>query len=175
MRDRLDFTQARIGGGLSVTPRAADAHALVGAVVEELELSFPERTIQVVREGDGAGAWDPDRLTQIVQNLLTNAIKYSPPDGCITVTVRCQASPLVLVVHNGGAPISAAKLPRVFESFERAGAELEANDRAGRSVGLGLYIVKQIVVAHGGTISIESTAESGTTVTVVLPTGVVVD
>jgi PAS domain S-box-containing protein len=162
----LDFTQARLGGGLRVERKPLDLHALTRQVVEEVQLSFPRRRLDVSHEGDGTGEWDPDRMAQVLTNLLTNALKYSPENTLVTVRTRGQQEVLTLEVHNLGGPISPELLPRIFAPLKRGkeGAEL-----SGRSLGLGLYIVDHVVRAHGGTVEVKSEASQGTTFTVRLP------
>jgi signal transduction histidine kinase len=166
IHDLLDFTQARLGGGLRVEPRPMDLHELLLGVLNEVEATHAGRELQFSRGEDGRGIWDQDRLAQVAQNLLTNAIKYSPEGTPIQVETRNEDGWLVLSVRNQGAPIPPERLSQLFEPLQRATSEL---DRAGRSVGLGLYIVKQVVDAHGGEIAVESTAGSGTVFTVRLP------
>jgi PAS domain S-box-containing protein len=166
VKDLLDFTQARLGGGLKIEPTPTDLHRVTRAVVEEVEAAWPGRDLELRHEGDGAGDWDADRLAQVVQNLVTNALKYSPADSLVHVTTRAEDGEVSLCVANQGPPIPADKLSGIFEPLQRATAEL---DKAGRSVGLGLYIVKRIVDAHGGHIGVVSTAEDGTRFTVQLP------
>ncbi|MBF5045264.1 PAS domain S-box protein [Aggregicoccus sp. 17bor-14] len=168
VRDLLDFTRARVGGGIPLERRPLDLHALVAGALEELEAAFPEREVRLRTEGDGHGAWDADRLVQVLENLVTNALKYSPEATPVQVHTRGEEGHVLLEVHNAGAPIAPELLPRIFEPLQRATAEL---DRQGRSVGLGLYIVKQLVEAHGGRVGVRSTAEEGTTFTVRLPRG----
>jgi signal transduction histidine kinase len=166
IRDLLDFTQARLAGGIPIERRAMNLHELIQGVLEEVEAAHADRELRVVRHGDGRGEWDPDRLGQVVQNLVTNALKYSPAGTPIRIETHVEYGHVVLSVHNEGAPIPPERLGRIFEPLQRASGEV---DRAGRSIGLGLYIVKQVVDAHGGTVSVESTAEAGTTFTVRLP------
>jgi PAS domain S-box-containing protein len=168
VRDLLDFTHARLGGGIPVQRRALELHALVRGVVEELEAAYPERVLRQVHAGDGQGAWDGDRLAQLVENLVSNALKYSPEDSAVEVRTRGEADAVVLEVHNAGEPIAPALLPRIFEPLQRA---TTAADGQSRSVGLGLYIVKHLAEAHGGRIAVRSTQEAGTTFTVWLPRG----
>lgn len=168
IRDLLDFTRARQGGGIPVFPRPCDLHELVHTVVDEVRAASPGRRLQVVEEsGSGAGTWDPDRLAQALSNLLGNALQYSPPDTPVRVASRCGEEGVVLEVHNRGTPIPPEQQPRIFEPLER-GVE-RPEDRGGRSIGLGLYIVRSIVQAHGGAVEVRSTAEDGTTFTVRLP------
>ncbi|MCI0574127.1 MAG: HAMP domain-containing histidine kinase, partial [Myxococcaceae bacterium] len=166
VRDLLDFTQARLGGGIQVTRRPLNLHALVRDVVEELQAVFPEREVRLLSKGSGEGAWDGDRLAQVVSNLVSNALKYSPVGTPVEVTTFGEDGSVTLQVHNSGEPIDPGNLSRIFEPMQRATALV---DQQSRSVGLGLYIVRHLVVAHGGTIDVRSTAEEGTTFTVRLP------
>lgn len=166
VRDLLDFTKARLGGGITIDPRPTDLHALVRGVKDETELAFPDRRVELRQEGDTHGDWDPDRIVQIVENLLTNALKYSPADTTVQLLTRADATTVSLHVHNAGPAITAPQLHRLFEPLQRAA---EHDDRTTRSVGLGLYIVKQLVEAHGGAITVDSSEVDGTTVTVTLP------
>ena len=112
VRDLLDFTQARLGGGITVSPRPADLHEVTRQMVDEVQTAFPEREVRFIASGDGRGSWDPDRLGQIVSNLVTNALSYSPPDtpgrGADAPAERPErtgaGSWLVLEVHNLGDP-----------------------------------------------------------------------
>ncbi|HYO67828.1 MAG TPA: HAMP domain-containing sensor histidine kinase [Archangium sp.] len=165
IRDLLDFTQARLGGGLLVVRTPGNVHTVVRQVVEETEEAHPGRTVQLEQSGSGDGLWDADRLAQVVGNLLSNAIYYSPPGTPVRVASRGEEETVVLTVHNEGTPISPEVLPRLFQPMQRG----KQGPTHGRSVGLGLYIVDQLVRAHGGTIEVASTVETATTFTVRLP------
>ncbi|MCI0670368.1 MAG: HAMP domain-containing histidine kinase, partial [Myxococcaceae bacterium] len=169
VRDLLDFTQARLGGGIQVTRRPLDLHALVRSVVEELEAVYPEREVRLMSEGKGEGAWDSDRLAQVVSNLVSNALKYSPRGTPVEVRTVGEDGSVTLQVHNAGEPIAPGLLSRIFEPMQRGSAQVDLQSLQSRSVGLGLYIVRHLVQAHGGTIDVRSTAEEGTTFTVRLP------
>jgi signal transduction histidine kinase len=166
IHDLLDFTRAHHGGGIPIQRRATDLHEVVRTTVDETQASRPDRSIAIVQSGDGAGEWDPDRLAQVISNLLSNALQYSPPDAPVSVETRGEEDFVVLKVHNTGAPIAQELLPRLFEPMER-GTEQAVNPE--RSIGLGLYIVRHIVLAHEGTVDVQSTATEGTTFTVRLP------
>ena len=168
VNDLLDFTQARLGNGLPVARAPMNLHDVVRQVVEELRMTSADRQIEVEAHGDGQGAWDPDRVGQATLNLVTNALKYSPPDGPVRVRTRGERDHVVLEVFNLGEPIAPVALPRLFEPLRRSSSHV---DRSGRSVGLGLYIVKQIAAALGGTIDVASSAGTGTTFTLALPRG----
>ncbi|MFL5343272.1 MAG: PAS domain-containing protein [Hyalangium sp.] len=164
--DLLDFTQARLGGGIRIQRRATNLHELTRQVLEESQAAWPERDIQVSQSGDGEGEWDPDRLAQVVTNLVTNALRYSTPGTPVQVSTRAEEDTVQLEVHNLGKPICEELLPHLFEAMKRGSHD---GASSGRSVGLGLYIVQQIVCAHGGTVSVQSSEAEGTTFTVQLP------
>ncbi|HLM43536.1 MAG TPA: ATP-binding protein [Myxococcaceae bacterium] len=165
IHDLLDFTQARLGGGIKAQRLPIDFHAIVRQVVEESQVSNPGRILRLTQTGDGRGECDADRLSQLVSNLLSNALHYSPPDSVVRIETRGEPEHLVLTVSNAGAPISSEVLPRLFQPMQRGvGGVSEA-----RSVGLGLYIVDQVVRAHGGSVSVQSSHEDGTAFTVCLP------
>jgi PAS domain S-box-containing protein len=166
IHDLLDFTRARLGGGIPVQPRPLDFHGLTQQTVDEVRLAHPERELQVVRHGTGQGEWDGDRLAQLVTNLVNNALAYSPAGTPVRVETRGEDGEVVLRVHNEGRPIPAELLPRLFEPMTRGE---QGCHPASRSIGLGLYIVSHIVRAHGGTVAVHSTASEGTTFTVRLP------
>jgi signal transduction histidine kinase len=164
--DLLDFTQARLAGKIAIERRDCNLQRLVDEVIAELEMSHAQRQLIVRHEGGGEGVWDPDRIKQVVQNLLVNALKYSPGDTPVCVTTQSQGEHIAIRVHNGGEPIAEEKLPVLFEPMQRAAGHVRD---AARSVGLGLYIVRQLVEAHGGTVSVRSSADEGTEFMVRLP------
>jgi signal transduction histidine kinase len=166
VRDLLDFTQARLGGGLPIQPEALDLHAFARQVVEEIQVAHPERVVRVEQHGNGRGVWDGDRIAQVLGNLLGNALHYSPADTPVEVRMLGEAGEVVLEVHNTGVPIPVEVLPQLFKPMQRGAATAQ---KSSRSVGLGLYIVDQVVRAHGGTITVKSTEAEGTTFTVRLP------
>jgi len=166
IRDLLDFTQARLGGGIPITRAPADLASVCGHVIEEVTAAWPERRIAATLPARLEVAVDVDRIAQVLTNLLSNALQYSPPGTEVTAVLREAGGQAVLDIHNHGAPIPAHFLPRLFEPLQRA---VVTDDRGSRSIGLGLYIVKQLVRAHSGTIEVVSTAETGTTFTVRLP------
>jgi signal transduction histidine kinase len=165
IRDLLDFTQARLGGGIPIDRKALDLRGLTVQVVDEVRLAYPDRSLEVVCGEEALGEWDPDRVAQVLTNLMSNALHYSPPGTPVRVTLRGEAEAVVLEVNNQGEPIPASVLPRLFEPLERG----TRKDQASRSIGLGLFIVKSIVLAHGGTVEVRSTAAEGTTFAVRLP------
>lgn len=165
IRDLLDFTQVRMGKALPMQRKPMDLHVLAQQVVDEMQLAAPERPLVLQCEGDGRGDWDADRIAQVLTNLLTNALKYSPADADIRIEARGEKEAVLLRVCNGGAPIPAHLLPTLFEPLTRG----TQTGGAQRSIGLGLFIVDQIVRSHGGTVEVHSTLEEGTAFGVRLP------
>jgi len=163
--DLLDFTKARAGGGLPVVRRAVDLHEVARHTVGEVQMSAPDRTVLFEASGDGRGSWDPDRLAQVVTNLVSNALSYSAPGSPIAVRTAGDGDWVALEVHNVGPVIPIDLVPTLFEPFSRG----KGRRTSQRSIGLGLYIVKQIAVTHGGTVETDSQAERGTTFRVRLP------
>lgn len=165
-RDLLDFTQVRMGGGLPVHRRPVDLHDLAQQVIEELRMSHPEREFRVESDGDALGEWDPDRMAQMLSNLLGNALQYSPANSRVTVRVHGEAPRVMVCVHNEGPPIPAEARERLFRPLQRARTD---GSNAERSIGLGLFIVKHIVESHGGSIDVTSREGQGTTFIAWLP------
>ncbi len=166
IRDLLDFTQARLGGGIPVERKPSDLHAQAGQVLDELRRQHPQRSIEFLATGDARGEWDPDRIDQVIVNLVSNAIAYSPSDSPVKVHSRGEARAVRIEVHNCGPGIPAERLSNLFDPMTRGAGQMDTNTR---SIGLGLFIVSSIVAGHGGQVTVSSSTESGTLFTVLLP------
>ncbi|MGQ3178377.1 MAG: sensor histidine kinase, partial [Blastomonas fulva] len=158
IEELLDFTQARVGQGLTVNRRAVDLHEVVDGALSELRLAYPGRTIEFASEGDSACVADADRLAQLIGNLVSNAAAYGQVDTPVFVRSSVAGATAEIVVRNLGAPISEAVLADMFEPMVRG----ETGSNTVRSVGLGLFIVREIARAHGGDMSVTSTVADGT-------------
>ncbi|MFP2962151.1 ATP-binding protein [Myxococcus sp. 1LA] len=169
--DILDFARTRLGGGLPVALQPMDLAEVCQATLEELQVSAPERTLVFEASGDTRGSWDPDRVAQVLGNLVANALQHGQENMPVCVTVRGEARDVVLEVHNAGEPIAGELLPRLFDPFKSAPVTTATQEvaRKKRSLGLGLYIVSQIVRAHGGRVEVRSNRDEGTTFTVYWP------
>lgn len=155
----LDFTLVRVGHGLTVVRKPVKLHELCFQLVEELKLAFPANVIQHVALGQDACEADPDRIAQLVGNLVANAVTYGELEGVITVWSIGDESGWRLKVNNQGEPIPSHMLSRIFEPLVRGGTA----GSSVRSVGLGLFIVKAIADAHAATMTVTSNRENGTT------------
>lgn len=161
--DLLDFTQARLGKGLGVSIEPMDLHHTISDAIDELALVHQGRALQHRTIGEGPCAADRNRLAQAVGNLVSNALAYGTPNEPVTVTSGV-GSTCFISVHNQGAPIPQDRQDLIFKPMTRG-----AEPSAGRSVGLGLFIVREIARAHGGEARVISTPLDGTTFTVSFP------
>jgi signal transduction histidine kinase len=149
-----DFTRARTGGGLPIQPRPSDLVAVVDEVLEEVRAAHPERTLERVLEGSErpAGLWDADRLEQVFENLVSNAIKYGDPQGTVRVILSQSEGRAHATVANQGPPLDEDVVAHLFEPFRRGSRSPPSKD----GLGMGLFICREIVRAHGGTITANS-------------------
>jgi signal transduction histidine kinase len=161
----LAFAQARHGEGLPIHRAVHDLGDIAAHVVEELEAAYPERSIELSTEGPVAGDWDGDRLAEVLSNLIGNAVQHGA-EAPVRVRVRGGEDGVVIEVHNDGPPIPPELMPRLFDPFRRGTTDVASRSR---SVGLGLYISRELVRAHGGNIEVVSQRDTGTRFTVRLP------
>ncbi len=164
IRDLLDFAQARLGGGLVLQRKECDVHQVAQTVLDEVLAANPARRVELECSGDTRGRFDGDRIAQLLSNLLENAIRYAPAGGVISVQVIGAAGEVSVGVHNGGPAIPEAERRAIFDPFRRG----ERAADGPRGLGLGLFIVEQIALAHGGRVEVMSSDLGGTTFRVAL-------
>ena len=134
-------------------------------LVQEMRSLHPSRAFVIKSSGDTIGLWDRPRIGQVFSNLVGNAVQYGFTDLPIDITVSGETDAVSLSVHNQGIPIPKDKIVGIFEAMVRGGAEVSGTT----NLGLGLYITKEIVSAHGGTIKVNSSEKDGTTFTALFP------
>jgi two-component system, sensor histidine kinase and response regulator len=165
IEDMLDLARARHKGGIPIVPKVFDMGELVARLVQERRGVCPERTIALETRGDLAGRWDEDRITQVITNLLGNALRHGDTARPVRVELDgTQADEVGLTIQNHGA-IPPEVLPFIFDPF-RSGRQLSARSEG---LGLGLYIVQQIVLAHRGRLEAVSSDGETTSFEVRLP------
>ncbi len=164
----LDFTRSRLGSGVPVIRTPMDLEKEAVHAVEEMTAANPGSAITLDATGDLRGNWDCARLSQVMQNLLGNAVQHGTAGSPITLTLLGERNAVLLRVHNRGPSIAASAMQGIFGPFKRLGA-CEAVTSPSASLGLGLYIAERIVTGHGGTIGVSSSDEEGTSFTVRLP------
>jgi signal transduction histidine kinase len=167
LADLLDFTSSQLGSRMPVHPTRCDAEAVCAEVVEEVRASSPRGRFTLEASGDATGEWDATRLRQLISNLLNNAVQHGKSEEPISTTLQVSEEEMTLTVHNEGQPIPPASVATLFDPMVRLAPEDQRRPHG--SIGLGLFICRQIAIAHRGEITVESSPESGTAFTVKLP------
>lgn len=169
MSDLIDAGQLQ-SGRFRLCPGPLDIAQLVADALDATRAMAEQKGVQLTADVPACPeAWgDPLRLTQVLQNLLVNAVQHTPAGGTITVTVALEPDHWVLAVADTGSGIAAAARPGLFQRF---GGLKPGEAREGGGLGLGLYICKSITEAHGGTIGVTSEVERGSTFRLRLPLG----
>ncbi len=157
LHDLFDFTTARLGGSLSVARKHVNVRAICEAAVEEAHLANPTRVVELEDGVSITADVDPARVHQALINLLTNALTYGAVNRPVRLSLQRSYDFCVLTVSNEGEPISAELLPFLFQPFRR-GHHVNGQ----RNVGLGLFIVHEIALAHGGGVEVHSSPREGT-------------
>jgi len=158
----LEYVRLQEAGGLRLDISTTRMDVLAHTVADEVRTAFPLRQVDLLTE-EVSGRWDAPRLAEAIINLLNNALQYGPPNRPVTLRVGVWRGEACVEVHNEGSCIPEELRPVLFEPFRRG--HQEGRD----SVGLGLFIVDQIVRAHGGRIQLRSTPQDGTTFGLHLP------
>ena len=167
----LDFSASRWRGALPTRPVLSVPREIAGRVIEEMRAANPSRQIALEVRSPEPFEMDPARIEQVLCNLIANAITHGSADTPIEVSVDVREGEALLSVKNRGPVIPADRIASLFEPFTQ-GTEVYAGPAGSlrpRGMGLGLYIVREIVGAHGGTISVDSHGDRGTTFLVRLP------
>ena len=163
--DLAILVRSRMGVGLPLTKESADLGAITQEALEAVRTSQPN-AIFTEKIGDVTGMWDKTRLQQMIYNLASNAITHSS-DQHATITLREANAEVILTISNQGKAIPADQQQLIFEPFVHKGGAASAQPSSG--LGLGLFVVRQIVQAHNGSVEVVSSDADGTTFTVRLP------
>jgi signal transduction histidine kinase len=164
--DLLDFTRTKFGLGIKMIGTPSDLRDIIGGTVDQIRAAYPQRTLDVDLQGNLLGEWDTRRLEQLLTNLVINALKYGAADTPVRVAATGSESRITIEVTNAGSIIEPSMQERIFEPLFRGGHNVPNSDG---SLGLGLYIVREIAQSHGGEVSVSSTPADGTVFTVSLP------
>jgi two-component system sensor histidine kinase/response regulator len=167
----LDFTRVRVGQGIPLNPERAELSAVISQIMEEIESASPGWELELQLRGNTAGVWDSDRMSQVFSNLIGNAVRHGDiAGGCRIRVDGTKRDTVTVTVHNMGV-IPQQIRQRIFEPM------VGRSDRGEKSqgLGLGLYITKELVAAHSGSIDVTSSADLGTTFTVTVPRRTAVD
>lgn len=168
--DLLEYTRTRLGAGIPIDRAACDLGPVCEASLEDIRAGNPEQQFVQRMSGDLNLQADAARMQQALSNLLSNAVQHGSRLSPVTLTADGEVDAIVLKVSNSGDPIPADALQAIFEPLVQApNASSEIHERSKTSLGLGLFIVREIVLAHGGTITVESSTAAGTVSTIRLP------
>ena len=164
--DLLDYVRSGLGEGMRVSPTELDMGVVCERIVGELRANHPARTLDLALDGDLHCIVDEQRIAQAISNLIGNAMNYSAADADVEVRANgSDAAEIVLTVKNHGTPIPKETCESLFEPLVRGAGQAGG----GYNLGLGLYVVREIVQAHGGKASATSSHEDGTVFTLRLP------
>jgi signal transduction histidine kinase len=168
--DLLDFTGTGLGASMPVSPATMELGHLCREVFDEIHAAYPSRLLRFDAQANLTGEWDAARIRQLVSNLLGNAVQHGIENGPVDLVARGErADHVVLTVHNWGPPIPREALATIFDPLVCGRSPEAQKQRRPGSIGLGLYIAREVAVAHGGTIAVKSSQEEGTIFTVRLP------
>jgi signal transduction histidine kinase len=165
--DLLELVRSRLGRSLPIEPAPMDLANAARAAIAEACAGNPECDPKLNVNGDTRGTWDAGRLDQLLQNLIGNALQHGANKRDVTLDIDGAGENVCLSVLNYGTPIPEEAIGTIFDPLVRS-----ADEELGQpstSLGLGLFIVKQVVNAHGGTIEVSSNETDGTRFSVVLP------
>lgn len=158
VRDVLDFARGRLGSGIALAQQPChDLAEVLRHVASELQRVHPQRRLQLQLGEIGGLYCDPERIAQLLSNLIANALVHGDPQGVVTVGASIHDGHFLLSVHNLGEPIPAQTLAQLFQPFTRTRATAHQ-----QGLGLGLYIANQIALAHGGHMQVASSLAGGT-------------
>jgi signal transduction histidine kinase len=167
--DLIELTRVRLGSGIVLKRTQVSLRSICTDVIEEMKAIYPKRIFQLNCDDELCGEWDVPKMSQVVSNLLGNAIQHGDVKSPIIVTAKSDSAGVELSVHNDGTPIHPEMLKRIFDCLFQGPLGEKAADDSSTSLGLGLYIVKEIISAHGGAIEARSSDDEGTTFVARLP------
>lgn len=169
INDLIDFTRSHLGPGIPVRVKQGSIVAVCEEVVNELRTFHAEKQIDLHVPPQLDAIFDEGRIAQVLSNLIGNAIQYGSGDAPVKVEVSGTDNEVVIAVNNRGATIPSEKLSSVFDPMVRIAANVTNDYLERSSLGIGLYISREIVHAHGGKVALASNDDEGTTFTVTMP------
>jgi signal transduction histidine kinase len=169
VNDLLEYSRIQLGGAMPLKLRATDLREVAVAALHDAGATHPDCPFELESAGDLNGDLDAVRIQQLMTNLLTNAAQYRDKHYRVTLSLSGGPDQLVLLVKNRGPVIPASALEAIFNPMVQLAQPEEPSGRPTTSMGLGLFIAREVVQAHGGTIAVSSTVKEGTIFTVTLP------
>jgi signal transduction histidine kinase len=168
--DMLYYAQSKLGGGIPVAPHPANMNDICQAALDLVRTTYPDRIFQLKTSGNLDGYFDSARLQQVLSNLLNNAVQHGAKDSVVTLAEYSENNSVAIEVKNYGPRIPPKALKLIFNPLVQLPSDSENRvKRTPTSLGLGLSITREIVLAHGGTVDVKSSDADGTIFTVILP------
>lgn len=172
VNDLLAFARTELGGKMPITRSLGDLRDICQDALDEAATAHPDCVFQLVCAGDTIGDFDGPRLSQVFSNLLNNAAQYRGDARPVELDVTEHGTGYTVTVTNHGQPIAASSLRSIFDPMVQLAVAGAQKGPAPTSIGLGLFIAREITLAHGGTINVQSDAADGTVFTILLPRSV---
>ena len=169
VNDLLEYARSQLGGDLPIRAADGDLGEVCRWAIEDVGSAQPDCRFDIDLQGDLSARFDSNRIQQLLSNLLNNAVQYRGPGEPVRLTARGGESEVVLQVHNTGSIIPEASLGAIFDPLVQLAVVPDQQGRPWTSLGLGLFIAREITVSHGGRIDARSDAGEGTVFTVTLP------
>jgi signal transduction histidine kinase len=167
--DLIDFTRSHLGAGIPIKPKRMNLAEVCLNVVDELRTSHPERIIDFEPRSRDEVVGDDDRLAQVLSNIIGNALQYGTHREPVNVRLSSTDEDVTIAVNNKGPVIPPKKIGSVFDPLVRLAGQDMMSDERETSLGIGMYIARQIVLAHAGTLNVASNDTDGTTFSMTLP------
>ena len=169
VNDLIDYTRTHLGSSLPIKRERTNIVRICHGAVEELRTSHPSRTIEFDTLDELEGQWDEGRIAQVFSNLIGNALQHGAKSEPVLVKIKAVGDDIVATIQNKGNPIGPEKIPSIFEPLVRFADQEKTDYSESTSLGIGLYIAREIIHAHGGRIQVESSDTLGTVFSLRLP------
>ena len=169
IKDLLEFAGEQIGRKITVKFEAANMETICRESLDEVQSAYPQAVFNFEVSGNLEGSFDPPRFQQVLSNLLSNAVKYSEPGTPVTLSARGEPDAIFVAVKNFGQPIPPESFQIIFNPLVQLPAHKSKANNQSTSLGLGLFIAREIVEGHHGTIEVTSSKTNGTIFTARLP------
>ena len=170
--DLIDFTRSHLGPGIPIQVKQSNFIAVCVEVVEEMRTFHPERMIELHAPSKLEAIFDESRIAQVLSNLIGNAVQHGSPDAPVMVSITSAGDNIVASINNRGKAIAADKIGSIFDPLVRIAvnaSNVENNYTERTSLGIGLYISREIIHAHRGSVNVLSNDVDGTSFIVTLP------
>ncbi|MEB0165245.1 HAMP domain-containing sensor histidine kinase, partial [Glaciimonas sp. CA11.2] len=169
VNDLLEYARTQLGGKMPMVREEVNVKEICQAAMEDASAAHPDCKFTLDTAGDLIDCFDSDRLQQVFSNLLNNAAQYRTTEQPVTICATGEREAIIVTVKNLGPVIPTESLVAIFTPLVQLNVDGQGHSRPSTSLGLGLFIARQITEAHGGTITVESNESAGTVFTVKLP------